>query len=396
QSDSIIQNSQRVIRLQNLTTAVSRAQLVVGRYPRKINEIVLNQQDRTHYQLGQHLHLNSQNSRNLKIKSFKIVGFITSSDYLDKSQFGTTILKNGRVNTFGYISKSAFTKFQPTIAKLNFNNLHKQAYADSYERDNQINVDSLQPKLNRLANIKTKKVHHQSMKLYQQKQIQLHQLEQINSSPLLSHQLQQDKEQLKKLKHQLKMLPSVTYTLQTPNDYDYGYHTLGEEAQRIDILANVFPYVFFIVALIVCFTTMSRMASEKREELGVLTGLGYYKLEVVQVFLIYGTLSALVGATSGAYLGTNFLTSKIYQAYCANYALPNLITIPRWNWIAIASGIALAVAVLPALSVALQELILEPAKLLVPIVPAKGSKVIQEKIPQLWNHLSFKYKVTLR
>lgn len=395
QQDSIIAHSQDVIRLQNLTTNVSQAKLVKGHFPHHENEIVLNVQDQNHYKIGDWLKLEKKNSHNLKHQNLKIVGFVTSSDYLDKSQLGTTTLKNGRVNTFGYLKQSAFKKFHPTIIKLNFNNVNRQAYNDTYERQIQKNVDQLQHSMNTLAKDKNQQLQRHWQNIYQQKALQLQQLLQFNS-PVLNQQIIQGQNQLQQLKNKIKQIPPVEYTIQTRSDYNYGYNTFGEEAKRIDILSNVFPYVFFIVALIVCFTTMSRMASEKREELGLLTGLGYSHFDAIKVFLVYGSLSGLLGAAIGAYLGSTFLTTKIYEAYSANYALPSLTIQPVWTWILVASVIAFSVAVLPALSVALQELKSEPAILLQPTVPTKGGKILLEKLTWVWKKISFKYQVTFR
>ena len=396
QQDGLITtgSSPQVIRIQNFTTNLAQVHLCQGHLPRQNNQLVLNVRDQHRYHLGQWLNIkftsNHNAYNNLPKQRWQIVGFVTSSDYLDKSQLGVTPLHHGRVQTFGYVRRQAFVHWQPTIIKINFKLQLRKAYNQSYEQQNQKYVDRLQPLVNRLAAAKTQRIRQHWQAIYQH---QLQQMQSLNpNNPAAVFQAPQ----LLQLQQRIAHLPSVSYTIQTRNDYDYGYRTFGEEAQRIDILSRVFPYVFFLVALIVCFTTMSRMASEKRTELGILTGLGYSKPAAVEVFLVYGFLSGLLGSILGAYLGTKFLAVKIYQAYSANYALPDLWARPAWNWILIAGTIALMVAIVPPLFVAFRELQENVADLLQPLVPTKGGKIFLEKWTGFWQRLSFKYQIALR
>ena len=41
----------------------------------------------------------------------------------------------------------------------------------------------------------------------------------------------------------------------------------------MDAIANVFPIFFFLVAALVCMTTMNRMVEEQRTQIGVLKAL---------------------------------------------------------------------------------------------------------------------------
>ena len=46
--------------------------------------------------------------------------------------------------------------------------------------------------------------------------------------------------------------------------YFPGYSGLGQDADRMGNLANVFPVIFFLVAALVCLTTMRLMAQSSR------------------------------------------------------------------------------------------------------------------------------------
>jgi len=54
-----------------------------------------------------------------------------------------------------------------------------------------------------------------------------------------------------------------------------GFVEYGFAAERMQAIANVFPAFFFLVAALVCLTTMTRMVDEQRNNMGVCKALGY-------------------------------------------------------------------------------------------------------------------------
>ena len=56
-----------------------------------------------------------------------------------------------------------------------------------------------------------------------------------------------------------------------------GYYSFSQDSERINKLAKVFPLLFYIVAVLVSLTTMTRMVEEQRVQIGTLKALGYTK-----------------------------------------------------------------------------------------------------------------------
>ena len=54
-----------------------------------------------------------------------------------------------------------------------------------------------------------------------------------------------------------------------------GYVSYQMDAERMGNLAQVFPLIFFLVAALVCLTTMTRMVEEQRVQIGSMKALGY-------------------------------------------------------------------------------------------------------------------------
>ena len=103
-----------------------------------------------------------------------------------------------------------------------------------------------------------------------------------------------------------------------------GYSEFYDVVKRINSIATVFPICFFIVAVLICLTTMTRMVEENRIEIGTLKALGYSNREISIKYIIYASLASIIGGILGVIVGFNIFPRVIYTAYNTQYALPNL------------------------------------------------------------------------
>ncbi|MEG0310466.1 MAG: FtsX-like permease family protein [Eubacterium sp.] len=179
-------------------------------------------------------------------------------------------------------------------------------------------------------------------------------------------------------------------------DDNPGYISYGEDANRIDNVAAVFPVFFLMVAALVSFTTMTRMVEEERMEIGTLKALGYSNSAIAFKFVFYALSAALIGCILGATIGINTLPPMIAGAYSLLYRLPVLSIAVPWPAIIISCLVALSCTVGAALIICLMELREQPSELMRPKAPKIGKRIMLEKIPILWNHMSFISKVTAR
>ena len=68
------------------------------------------------------------------------------------------------------------------------------------------------------------------------------------------------------------------------------------DADRMANLASVLPIIFFLVAALVCLTTMTRMVEEQRVQIGALKALGYSRLSISRATSAARLLPALSAA----------------------------------------------------------------------------------------------------
>ncbi len=175
-----------------------------------------------------------------------------------------------------------------------------------------------------------------------------------------------------------------------------GYKIYATVADIVDALARVFPILLYFIAALVTFTTMTRMVDEERIGAGTLKALGYADGDVALKFIMYGLISSMAGTAIGIVAGHTLLPWIVYNAYATKFVLPpiHLLFDPAVSAVAVALG--LVSAVLPAWLAVRQELRDKPSELLLPKPPASGSKILLERIPFIWNRLSFTHKVTAR
>ncbi len=179
-------------------------------------------------------------------------------------------------------------------------------------------------------------------------------------------------------------------------DDNPGYSEYGENANRINNIASVFPVFFILVAALVCLTTMSRMVEEQRTQIGTLKALGYKNSEIIGKYMFYAAAATFSGAVVGVLVGMHLFPFVIVTAYGIMYNIPELcmpIDIPTaLGAVGVSLG-AILVTVFFTCKSALSE---QAAQLMRPKAPKIGKRILLERITPLWKHFNFSNKVTAR
>ena len=178
--------------------------------------------------------------------------------------------------------------------------------------------------------------------------------------------------------------------------YNPGYTGFGQDAERMANLASVFPVIFFLVAALVCLTTMTRMVEEQRVQIGSLKAMGYSSLAISRKYIFYGLLPSLTGGLIGLVIGYILFPKMIFTAYQIMYQVPD-IELRAYPGISVFSVLAaVACTTLATLWACLATLRETPASLMRPRTPKAGKRVFLEYIRPLWKRMSFTHKVTAR
>ncbi|WP_461219471.1 ABC transporter permease [Lapidilactobacillus salsurivasis] len=437
--DALTASNHRTVHLMSLPQDLNQLQVLAGRRPTKANEIILDEQaQRAGYRLGQTYKF--QQTSGLARQQFRIVGFARSPLFIDRTARGTTTIGAGTVDYFACVTAQNFSNQVYSVLYLQVASLTKlNPFQDTYQ-DKSTQATKRLKKIFKgraaqrnaalFALIKAKLAKQQDQLTASQQQVtsaqaqltaqqqqldqQLAASDQLSASQQATLAAQQAalKTQQTQLTAQAQQLTAAATKLQQArqqakaqintqyyfNDRQAlpGYSSYGELAERIQAIANVFPLIFFLIAILVTFTTMTRMIEEDRLQIGTMKALGYTRREIGRGYLTYALLAALCGSVAGVIIGTETLPRIIFKMMQNQFSLPDhgVLYIP--STIAIASLLA-AFATLGAVGIAIsRELRERPAALLLPRAPKAGKEILLEKIKPLWRHLSFNRKVSYR
>lgn len=175
-----------------------------------------------------------------------------------------------------------------------------------------------------------------------------------------------------------------------------GYVCYESDSEIVAAVANVFPLFFFMVAALVCMTTMNRMVEEQRTQIGVLKALGYKNGAIMGKFLFYAGSAAALGAIIGCAAGSWLFPKVIWEGYSIMYEMPAIKYIFGLGLSAFSLAAALICSVGAAYFSCRYELYSVPADLIRPKAPKNGKRIFLEKITFIWNRMKFLHKVSVR
>ena len=210
--------------------------------------------------------------------------------------------------------------------------------------------------------------------------------------------IQKAESELEKAEVDVSKLTKPKYSVYTRSTMlgSEGFFNMKTTAEGITSVGNLFPIVLYAVAALVTVTTMTRFVNEERINAGVLKALGYETKDVMKKFAVYGFTAGVIGTVLGILLGTYALPSALGATLMKDTVLPSI----QLNFHPVIAVIAivcsLICSVVPPLWIARRELHEQASALLLPKAPVAGLKILLERIPFIWNRLSFTHKVTAR
>ena len=211
-------------------------------------------------------------------------------------------------------------------------------------------------------------------------------------------EIQRAESELEKAKVDVSKLTKPKYSVYTRSTMlgSPGFMNMKTASEGVVAVGNLFPLVLYAVAALVTITTMTRFVNEERTNAGVLKALGYETTDVMKKFAVYGFAAGVTGTILGILAGTYLLPTALGATLLKDTILPS-IQLNFHPWISIIAILcSLICSVVPPLWIARRELKEQASALLLPKAPTAGAKIFLERIPFIWNRLSFTGKVTAR
>ncbi len=209
-------------------------------------------------------------------------------------------------------------------------------------------------------------------------------------------EIKKGEQDIEKAEDILNIIRRPSYKI-LPIHEDFNTHMHIENSKNIDNLAKIFPVFFFAIAMLLSSTAMNRMVEEQRGQIGTYKALGYGNGDIAKKYLVYGMVAAFFGGIIGVLMGNYFLSPLVSYAYSTGYIFDQNMIVHFYPLQAIVSVLlGLAATGLVALFTLKQSLKLNAAQLMRPKAPAKGNRILLERITPLWKRLTFLQKVTAR
>ncbi|MCR5096538.1 MAG: FtsX-like permease family protein, partial [Erysipelotrichaceae bacterium] len=202
-------------------------------------------------------------------------------------------------------------------------------------------------------------------------------------------------EELKSARHQLENLPKSEWIM-LDRSLIYAQIMYRNNTQQMQSIGIYMPMMFFLVAALVCLTTMKRLVDEQRGQIGIYVALGYSNAQIIGKYVSYALLASLCGGIIGSIIGQMLFPSVIYNTWRMAYYLPKIkVAFPIKNLLLSVGSFAGLICGITAFVV--NNIIKDtPASLMRPVAPKKGKELMIEKITFLWNAFSFTSKITAR
>lgn len=208
-------------------------------------------------------------------------------------------------------------------------------------------------------------------------------------------QLEEAQEELNKAKEDIKKIEKGKWYIQDRLD-NTGYTSIFDAIKTMSNISKLFPVIFYLVAVLISLTSMTRMVEEERVEIGTLKALGYTNTQIILKYVLYALLASVIGGILGMSVGFYLLPAIVWSLYSMIYTIPKFYYTYRLGLGLLGIIIAFICIGGTTIFVANQELKQMPSVLMRPKSPKNGKKIFIEKIKFIWKRLNFSQKVTVR
>lgn len=150
------------------------------------------------------------------------------------------------------------------------------------------------------------------------------------------------------------------------------------EINQMKQLQIVFPAAFLIIAFLTIITTMTRITSNQRQQIGVLKALGFSNRKIILHYMSYGFFISLLGSIIGVVAGITAMAPACFDMEKSMFTMPSWFIKPEWYMYLIIIGCVAACGLCSYIA-AKKELVGTAASILRPRIVSNQSHMLMEK-----------------
>ena len=173
-------------------------------------------------------------------------------------------------------------------------------------------------------------------------------------------------------------------------------YNLANQTDTVRMIIIIFPIIFFSVAVLIIFSTMSRLIENARSSIGTMKALGYPDRTILLYYLSYSVMVAVFGFIIGALPANQIITKSIMSLTLKPLDLPLYQILPDLSALANSFVLACTFSIGTTFIITTKALREKPVECMRPKPPKKVKKLMMERIPFLWNELNFSTKYIIR
>ncbi len=128
-----------------------------------------------------------------------------------------------------------------------------------------------------------------------------------------------DRTDFDKLEDEISDVLDNDYSLFMTRDDFTSCTTIRDEAAQHKVMGNVFPIAFLAIAMLTILTTMTRLVTNQRTQIGSLKALGFSSKSILLHYISYGFWLSLAGSIAGAIVGPLTLPYLFYPSMSEYY-----------------------------------------------------------------------------
>ncbi len=334
--------------------------LLDGNLPKSKNEIVVEEKLLTenYLKIGDFI--------KIKEKSYKIVGTVVSPLYFSLTRESTT-LGDGKISYYIYVYKDTLAQdyYNSIYVTINDNDLKTSSkeYKDL--------VEDAKDEIKKIQNIREEERYQELYKDY------------FDYAKL--YNLSIDESTLTRPKWYIFDRTNIS-----------AYNEIIDASTNMNKISNIFPLVFFIIAILVSLISMLRMVEEDRSENGTLKALGFSNNSICMNYFLYSILATVIGGVLGFIFCVFFFPNIIWSIYKTLFNIPEFII--SFDLLSGLLGLIASIICIcgTAIFVAYKNLKDAPAILMRPKAPKKAKRLLLEHIPFIWRKIKFSNKIVIR
>ena len=161
----------------------------------------------------------------------------------------------------------------------------------------------------------------------------------------------------------------------------------SEEIDQHQMMAGIFPVVFILIAMLILLTTMTRIITHQRTQIGILKACGFKDKTIMRHYISYGFWLVLIGSLLGLIIGPMTLPKLFYPSMSSTYILPSWE--PAWSIDFVFIALAMIIMSILVSYYAVRSIFNEnPADTIRPKAPKVSSSGMIERLG-FFKHLSF-------